>query len=487
MFKKSILFLLVSFVFVSSGLFSEDSVSGGDKTLYVIRNVSFHIDGKTRETVLKHYLDIKPGTVLEGDEALQAFLADKLQMIRNQRTIEDGKIDFFFESSSGSPDKVFVDLDVYVKDTWNYLLLPYAKYDSNDGLLMSIRGRNYNFLGSMKKLAWNLDYQLDNSENSEYSLNGGFSLPYYFWGFDWKFSFDEDISVSHDDPLYVYTKAGVSVDIPVDRLVWQASVNQSYYLNEDGDDDEDGYYLKTSGRFGSSIPTGFSIPGVGEVSYSPAVITSYAYKFFDSLSEDRRGYELGAEHSLSAGRIDWIGNFRDGIEFSADQDLRYNFYRDIWLSDSSFELQMHKAFGWGGISSRFMGFYMYNDTEDDLGEPIRGILNDRMSGNAAVYVNLDFPVKMWIWFFDKWFESHISMFFDYALVKPDGGDFSLDDGWYGGGVEGFVFFKSARSIYLRVSVGLDLEALYDGALPGDPAPRDGASIYEIFIGLGHHY
>jgi len=454
---------------------------------YVIRNIVYNINGVSREDVLEHYLDIKSGDSFSDESKLIAFLDDKRQMIKNQRSLAEGKITTKYMKDPNNSDRFFVDLEIYVKDTWNYILLPYARYDSNTGFLLSLRGRNYNFLGSMETLSLNLDYVKPVSGGSEYSINGGLSLPFYLWNYNWKFNFNEDLTISPDDPLGLYTRAGVSLDIPLDTLILNATVDQYFYLNQDGATDLDGYYMRTVATFGSSIPIGLNLSLLGELSYSPGIITSYAYKPFDTLSEDRKGYELGVKHGVTVGRINWQGNFRDGASISADQDLRYNFTRGLWLSNINAEFQYHKAFGWGGISSRLKGFYLYNSTGTDIGEPIRGILDSRLAGDAAVFLNVDFPMKMWIWFLDKWFEGHISPFFDYALVKPNGGNFSLNDGWYSAGLEGFAFLKAARSIYLRMSLGVDLEAILDGASLGDPAPRDGASIYSIFIGLGHHY
>ena len=480
-----ILFFILSFLSLIFPVYALDD-SEKDAS-FVIRNINYTIVGKTRENVLAHYLNIKSGDSFASENDLQLYLDDKLQIIKNQRSLAGGEIKTTYTKDSQNPGRSFVDLEVNVRDTWNYLVLPYAKYDSNEGTTISLKGRNYNFLGSMETLKLNLDYLLTNDIESEYSLNGGFDLPFYLWGFNWKFGFDGDLALSQSNLFQVYTKTSISMDIPLDNLTWQASVNQEYYLNEDGETDADGYYMRNAARFGSSIPTGLYLPFLGEIIYSPGIITSYAYKPFGSLSTERKGFELGAKHDLTAGRINWFGNFRDGALFSFDQDLRYNFTRGLWLSDLDAEFQFHKAFGWGGFSSRIEGFYLYNSTDTDIGDPIRGILNDRLNGNAAVFVNLDLPVKMWIWFLDRWFEGHISPFFDYALVKPENGDFDLNEGWYSTGLEGFAFLKAARSIYLRMSLGVDLEAILDGASLGDPAPRDGESIYTIFIGLGHHY
>lgn len=490
MIRKSVIVLLL-FCFIALPVFSDAAADDGEKEdKFIIRNVSYIIEGKTRESVLSHYLDIKSGESFSTEEELTVFLEDKLQLISNQRCLAEGDIKSTYFRNPEKPGVSFVDLEVFVKDTWNYIVLPYPKYDSNTGLLLSLRGRNYNFLGTMETLFLNLDYLNPDSGKDEFSVNGGFILPFYLWGYNWKFSFDEDVTYSWKEPLELYTKAGVSIDVPLDWLTLQASVDQYFYLNQ-VEDDKDGYYMRTSARFGSSIPTGLDLPLLGEMSYSPGIITSYAYKPFDTLSEEegREGYELGGKHGVSAGRINWLGNFRDGASFSADQDLRYNFTTGRWLSNQNAEFQFHKSFGWGGVSSRFKGSYLYDkySTNENIGAPIRGILNDRLDGNTALFLNLDFPVKIWIWFLDRWFEGHISPFFDYALVRPENGEFSISEGWYGAGIEGFAFLKAARSIYMRMSVGIDLEAMLDGAMPGDPAPRDGKSIYELFIGLGHHY
>jgi hypothetical protein len=494
MSKRNVAALLCIFVFLIPSWSESSSNGGGSDQVFEIREVRYSIDGKTREDVLRRYLDIRPGQVLEGRAALQEYLEDKRQMIDNQRTLEGGDVAADFFQDPEDPRKTFVDIEVSVKDTWNYIALPYAKYDSNEGFLMSLRGRNYNFLGGMETLEINLDYVkvFEGTEeyDTKYSLNGGFAIPFYLWDYDWKFSIDEDIAVidyPDEKLLQNETHLGLSMDIPLDRNTWQAKLDQYYYLNPDGREDPDAYYMRTSGSFGSSIPLGLDVPFYGIPDYSVALITSYSYKPFGTLSEDRQGYEFGAAHGLSVGRINWLGNFRDGTEVSLDQDLRYNFSRELWLSNFDLEFQGHKSFGWGALSSRVQAFYRYNDVEEDAGEPIRGILNSRMSGDAGVFVNLDFPVKMWIWFLDRWFEGHISPFFDYALLRPEKGSFDLSQGWYGGGLEGFAFLKKARSIYLRVMVGLDLEALVDGAMPGDPSPRDGGQVYEIYIGLGHHY
>jgi hypothetical protein len=123
---------------------------------------------------------------------------------------------------------------------------------------------------------------------------------------------------------------------------------------------------------------------------------------------------------------------------------------------------------------------------DEAGDTVRGILDDRIVGDAGLYGNIDLPFRMWIWFMERWFEGHLSPFFDYALVSPEGSG-GLSEAWYGTGLEAFAFADFARSLYLRISFGVDLKAMLEGGSLGAPAQSDGRPRYEIFVGIGHHY
>ena len=273
---------------------------------------------------------------------------------------------------------------------------------------------------------------------------------------------------------------------------WQAELSQEYNLNKDYEDedepDPDTYYFVTGARIGASIPTGIDPPLLKNgLEYNPGFFTKYPYKPGDTLSYERRGYKLGFDHELTGGRIDWHGNYRHGIEVSLDHSQAYNFENEYWEVGVNFTGEFHRAFGWAGLSSRFKGFYLQNDVKDDVGSDLRGILDKRIEGDAGVTANLALPFNMWMWFLSDWFEGHISPFLDYALVRPVDGEFDIDDSWYGVGIEALGYPKFARSIYIRISVGIDLEAMLEGGTLGDPAPRDDKSRYEIYIGLGHHY
>lgn len=485
----SLFFLAFVFVLALGPLPADESETADAQqpVCFRIRDVHYEIDGHTRESVLRDYLDMHTGECFKSREEVQEFVDQKKQLIQNQRTLAGGDIDLRFEQDAENSKLVHVDIEVRVSDTWNYILLPYGKYDSNEGLLISLRARNYNFLGGMEELAINLDYLKPSIAGNEYSLNSELAIPFFWLDYKWMFRFQEDIQIKPEEPVYFFTGAGLGVDIPVQEVTLQAEINQSYYLNEDGQDDPDGWYMTTGGSLGSLISLGFDMPGFDEVYYTPSLISSAYYKPGDVLSIDRRRIELGARHVLSTGNINWIGNFRDGNKLTVDQNLRWNFKQDRWVSDFETVLRVHKSFGFAGLSNRWLGMYRYGEAQENAGGLLRGIYDRRMDAEAGLFVNIDFPIKTWIWFLDRWFEGHISPFFDYGLVNQPDRAFSWSEGWYSGGLEVFAFSKAARSLYLRASLGLDIEAVLQGASIGDPAPRDGAPIYEVYIGLGHHY
>jgi hypothetical protein len=80
------------------------------------------------------------------------------------------------------------------------------------------------------------------------------------------------------------------------------------------------------------------------------------------------------------------------------------------------------------------------------------------------------------------FEQHWSPFMDLALVEePMGRDFSFNDMIVAGGLEVITYPLHWRSIYVRISGGMDLRKALKNR---DLLSRDN---FEIFIGFGFHY
>jgi hypothetical protein len=127
---------------------------------------------------------------------------------------------------------------------------------------------------------------------------------------------------------------------------------------------------------------------------------------------------------------------------------------------------------------------------EDAGDVLRGILNEEIWADRMLSLNLEFPFKIFTARPSDWFnksemrifnfDMYLSPIVDIALVHLSG---NLNDQpplrmYYTGGFEALVFPEFMRSLYLRVSAGIDLEALIkNGKL----------SESELFIGLGHFF
>ncbi len=489
MLKKNFVLLFAALlIFAGPALFSQDAEEPAAELpiepLYRLAGARYEIDGITRENLVRIYMEIKIGCEFYSREELAEYIADKQVHLLNQRTFSEGAVEIDrIEETAEGPDLVY--LKVSAKDTWNLILLPYAKYDSNEGLLISLRGRDYNFLGSMQTLALNFDYNYDNlNERNEFSVNGDFSMPFSAWGRDWVFDVGHDLEYVENLPFKFNFNTDLGYFFYLFDERWRFNVSNDYNLNNRDSEDNiaDHYFLTSGASVGGPIPTGFSV-GRHPVRYSPSISTSGSYVLGSPISEDRRGITGSFSHSIGWGRIDWDGNFRRGYTFSVSNSNSYNFLNEDPAFSFDTTLQAHTRWGWGGLNSRLKGFYQIDAETDDAGGPLRGILDSRIDDvDAGAYLNLDMPFNMWIWFMSHWFEGHLSPFVDAAIFRKTDGSFGSETLWYTAGIEGFAFAKAARSLYLRVSFGFDLkQVIEDGKKPWEEG------VPELYIGLGNHY
>ena len=131
-------------------------------------------------------------------------MADRRQVLANQRIFESSDMTY----TLGEEDEgvVLVTLIVSVKDTWNLIVLPYPKYTTNDGFLLSLRARNYNFLGSMETLYLDLNYVYDENGDTSFGVGVDFTLPFELGGLDWSVNTDQAFSIDLSG-LITYTDA----------------------------------------------------------------------------------------------------------------------------------------------------------------------------------------------------------------------------------------------------------------------------------------
>jgi len=481
--------------------------SGPPKTAdrpYRIESVTYEINGRTRDWALADILDLEEGMTFPSETAFETFLLRQEQILVNQRVLQDGMITYRVLDNAGEHalrDETVqaaavhnVAVTVTVKDTWNFIILPYFKYDSNSGLLLSLRTRDYNFFGTMQALEIDFDYERTEDDRNVYTIASEFQLPFNLLNRRWEYIFKESFEFDGTDIDFKISN-GLGYFFTWLGLDWEAIYTESFrYLSDDDDGDYD--YFTSDFELGSTIDTGLDLFLYGPLAYRPAVYTEWNYKP-GGISRARGGFTVGFEHTLDAGDYDWIGNYRRGRTVELVNDNGYNIMHKTWDQEIAFKTAVYQPLWqpspteWpkAGISTGVSGFYLINgadEDQDDAAKAARGVLDNTMNGDLGLFLNLDAAVTVWT--VKPVFEAQFGVFLDVAYVRDLRGDFYPDTSFqsdrdlrYGAGIEVVGFPLFARSLYLRGSLGTDLVAVSEGTNPLS------SKIREIFIGLGHHY
>ncbi|HRZ88553.1 MAG TPA: hypothetical protein P5117_03615 [Spirochaetia bacterium] len=455
-------------------------------TVYRIESVEYRIEGRTREKALADRLEIAIGREFRDLASLEAYVADRRQVLVIQRVLEDAELLY----SIGEPvDSVLpVRLTVRARDTWNLIILPYPKYSTNDGLLLSMRLRNYNFLGTMETLYLDLDYRYDESGNQSFGIGTEFTYPFQSAGLDWSVHTEQDFAVSLAGLISYVGQQTLRLHLGEDSFKRTIRVGQKFLWNQYAEDDADLDHLVLHSLTG--ISTDFrllSLGGLGYLTLTPDLEAGWKYRVDGTeISPDRKGPYVTGSYSLGAGRVDWSGNLRQGTLVSLYNAYTYNLQSTDWTIVAIAQARHHESWFGNrlGLNSRLTLYGSFLGVASDIGGYIRGIPDAYIDADYAVFANLDLPIRLFdfkpsILIKKKWFdfEAHASPFVDAALVRP--GEAADFEPYLCAGLELFGFLKQARSIYARLSLGVDALGYLD--------TRSLSGNYELFFGLGHDY
>lgn len=485
-------------------VFAQDFVTSPSTRQYKIDTVTYNIKGITREYALKKAVPVDTKKVFKTKEDLDLYLANLEQKILNQRVLERVNFDLDFNEVEGATI-ISVLLTINTVDTWNIIALPYPKYDSNNGFQLKLKGKDYNFFGSMQELNADVIYKITNDQKSELATNLNFTVPFSFFGYD--MNWDNDFNITFPIgtvPQYTFTM-GTNFALPFFNNSLIFGINEGININ---DRNENGLYLDDpyyfNSRFYLSYPIEIcKISFFDSLTWTPSASIKTNGKPKGVSHADLKGVTYSWEHAISLGRIDWIGNFRQGLYSELGQQWSWNSYSDGKISSSihSKTKAYYSFFDIFGLTSQLKAFYNFNNSiSTNQGSTLRGILDKRIKTDTAIFLNVDMPVKIMHVNFPEitgiaWtkyisFDMHASTFFDMALTHDTLSDklFSFKDGWYSCGLELIVFPMKMRSIYGRVSLGYDLRELVQNNFKSPTyAKRDGERTSELFIGIGLEY
>jgi hypothetical protein len=491
-------------------------ISSGDTQLYVIAAYEFSIKGRSRPNALLYKLieqgEFREGELIAGKANLEKYINDITQIYINQRVLKDN-VEISYSTGPQNEDGTYpVTIMTKVEDSWNIIALP-RPYYKNDVFDLTIKARDYNFLGSMNPLRIDIGYNYN--ENKRHSLLFGVfsSTPFKAFGYYWNFDFDNTIQYRIDAPFYYQNTTGLSMELPFRSTTFTFGFNERFSLNEENPDwaKENGYGLYQNGIYMSSslyvfwkVPTGLTVSRFGELAYTPAISGTFNHELPKSpINDFRKGPFLNFSHTLGFEKIDWHANYREGLYVSVGNSYQYDF--NDMLNEVSFNITgigHYIVSDFFAISSRFIYQYWHFSGKLRSGEYaslyMRGIADKSITAYQMFLLNMDFPFRLFVFTPSKWFNNRKISFFDFELqVSPvidlavyNQRSFDKDKILHypgrlaaTGGIELVIFPAFMRNLYLRLGFAVNLKEF----LTARPVRLPGGDNREIYLIMGHFY
>lgn len=534
--------------------------------LYQIKKITYEISGSTKEYALRTKVPVDKKKIFSNEDELMTYINDYKKRLENTRAFEKIQVDFSLEESdigkkeneikiedgiTGEGENApiekedenevpreeekfyFVNLNVSTSDSLHFLLMPYPKYDSNSGFTLKLKTKDSNFFGTLETMSGDLNFAIVSKDETKYDYKFGldmnFEVPFKLGIFDsvWMNDYNISYTIGKNTPEWNF-KTGLELSLPFERFSVKLDFYQSFIRNLDYEDADvngtnvhygDGTYFVEEAKF--SVPIVIQkIKNWGNIYYTPYFNGKFNWDTdgISNLNEDLMSPVLSLGQTFSTSRIDWIGNFRNGVSVSLTQSFSYNVQKLDFIPGISGELKFFKAFKYLGISADAYVF-AYLNGNSSFGERLRGIRDEQYYSTAstaadkkacespaAVVLNFDFPVRIFLAKWDemsfmqkvprikkiaKYFnmEFHLSPFLDIALYrnKATGLNFDYRDGFYAAGIEAIVYPLKWKGMVVRGSFGLDLSQTMPGLKGKLNQDWRNSKPYEISIGIGLHY
>lgn len=437
-------FLLLSACFALVSLFSLAA-----QTEWRIADIRVESKGLTGRLPVLIKSELSVGEDFDSKSRLEAYLEEKRQLLLNTRLFDEVVMEYAVVDPATDPVEVVV--TVRLKETWNLIVLPYAKYDNNDGLTASLRLRDYNFLGTMETLSLNLNYVL--YSNQEDKSEFGLELAY----------------------KYNFRIGAQTFSLNMDQ-------SASFFVFNGDSTGEEPYYLSTGIKLGTFFPTPILMFDRDRLNYNVTLYmdTNYNFQGFHfQEDEDLRKFNIGLAHGLGVKRINWTENYRNGYLFDLEQKYFYNFITEVMDIRTNLTMAYHRGVYPVQYSGRILGSINGFSTSD-LGDNLRGIMDSRVEGMGGIFLNNNLFLTLFR--LPPLMELQAGLLFDfgYAFGLTGGSEFQSPL-YTGVGFEIVAFPYFAKSLYLRLSLAFNAEEVWRTRNISD----DGN--WEVFIGLGHYF
>jgi hypothetical protein len=446
-----------------------------DEGVWRVRSVSYDIQGRTREDMLAAYGAFAAGLVVPSEEAVAAYAAEKTELLKNNRVFSAAAVTYTVGEAPGQEWPV--DLHVSVTDTYNFVVLPYPKYDSNTGFLFRLRAYDNNFLGGMSLFKVDAGYTYTKSAPSSGYRHHALALldgavPFSAFGLLWNVhAYSKTLlALSGGPDVNTDNTLGISARVPLGdttltlgfaegftaappgetrEIDWQDSVFTADALVDSAayrpqaDDGRELLYFSSTPYVNWKVVSDWKLPALGapgaplgaSPEYELQAAGGVKYSPGGTLARPERGFELALRQRLGFAAVGWNGNFRNGTLMYIQNENIYNFEYDVINSSVAFVFTRHqKIAGFFGISLRFRCKQWFMPEEDlvfqsaaEAGSVLRGVPDKLLRASTAFSLNADFPFRLFMFMPSLWFsnpklryfnfELHISPVLDIALVE----------------------------------------------------------------------
>jgi len=506
---KKLLAILFFAILISSFAISEKFQI--DSASFDIAAGGFEWLGKTQPNILLMKYPLDKTIVFESEEDFNKYLENYEKQLLSSRAFD--KLEITVNKKNTEDDITKIDLGFVIQDSHHFLIMPYPKYSSNDGLSLKLKVKDSNFAGTLNTLSSELNLQLDNNGKLSPGLSVDYVLPFQIGNVNSELVNEHSISYTTGDSMPQWSmKTGVNFLFPFKTVSLKLEAYQYFINNLDYLPYKDNMYFTE--EFTMSLPISiFSFENFTKLYYTPFISFNFNWDFdgIDIKNNSLASPNVIFGQSLSNSKILWDNCFRYGYNVSLTNKFTYNIQRNDFIPYVGFEglfyytfktSETRNFFDQFGICADFYAFtYMYAPGNsyiygEKIGSRLRGVLDNSYLGNVdpkyttstAVVVSIDLPHHIFTTHFNHEifnFDFQISPFIDVALIqdRENNSFLSIKKGIYCAGVEFLVYPLKWSSYTIRASAGYDVKKL----LKGEAGIKEGIKHPEIFIGIGHQY
>jgi len=423
-----------------------------------IGEIITEIDGSTKRSALLREIKLYQGARFESREILVDFLDSALQNLVNMRVFEE--VSYTLEESGSDGDIVDYKVTLSIKDSITFYPIPYPKYNSNTGGRLGLHLYYYNMFGTLVDgdLSGNVDF-MKNDINGKITVQGWHVTP-LVEGLPLG-NLDVDLKYSHK---YITESPRGDLELPDGSVLENTIIKKDAYHND-----------SLSAGTEIAIASDFFYRMSPEIGFNYAV-TGYMtnqttgelepYSGNPADNPDLDIMYLSWTHSLGYDTVDWNGNFRNG--FSAEIINNLNISTDFLKTDPlhfSASITGEVKYFWRinkYLSFSTMGTAMvsFNKRMEDLGDRLRGVRDEQLFGDKALFLSLDLSVSAINW--DGVGELIIIPYFNMGYVRNDMirdyemGFAQRDSFVYSAGLDVVVYIDKLNALTMRGSIGVDL-------------------------------